>query len=113
MKVEATSEPLLGLEPGGLIRRSRLLAGLTQAELARRLGTTQSAVSRLERGHEEPRIARLAFILAACGVRASLTIQVDDGVDRAQIRQQLALTPAERLASVTNLSRFVADARRV
>jgi transcriptional regulator with XRE-family HTH domain len=111
--MDATSELLVGLEPGGLIRRSRLLAGLTQAELARRLGTTQSAVSRLERGREEPRLARLASILAACGVRASLTLQPDDGVDRAQIRQQLALTPVERLASVTNVSRFVAEARRV
>lgn len=108
----STSQPLGGLEPGGLIRRSRVSAGLTQAELARRLGTTQSAVSRLEKGHEEPRLARLASILAACGVRASLTLQPDDGVDRAQIRQQLALSPAQRLASVTNVSRFVASARR-
>lgn len=111
--MDPTSEPLAGLEPSGLIRRSRLAAGLTQAELARRLGTTQSAVSRLEQGHEEPRLARLASILAACGVRASLTLHPDDGVDRAQIRQQLALTPAERLASVANVSRFLAAARRV
>ena len=108
----ATFESLTGLEPGGLIRRSRLAVGLTQAQLARRLGTTQSAVSRWERGHEEPRLSRLATILAACELRAVLTLTHDDGVDRAQIRQQLAMSPAERLASVTNVSRFVADARR-
>src|SRR5688572_18236482 len=108
----ATADALRGLDTGGLIRRSRLHAGFTQKELASRLGTTQSAVSRLEQGHEEPRLARLASILAACGVRATLTLTPDDGVDRAQIRQQLALSPAERLASVTNVSRFVAAARR-
>ena len=109
----ATSEPLVGLASGPLIRNARLAAGLTQAELARRLGSTQSAVSRLEHGHEEPRLARLATILAACGLRAVLTLTHDDGVDRAQIRQQLAMSPAERLASVTNVSRLVANARRV
>lgn len=111
MKPRMTS--LADIEPSELIRTSRRVAGLTQAALAERVGTTQSAVSRWERGHEEPRLARLAAVLAACGVRASLTLTQDDGVDRAQIRQQLAMSPAERLASVTNISRFVATAKRV
>lgn len=110
--VETTSEPLTGLATGGLIRRARLEAAMTQAELARRLRTTQSAVSRWEQGHDEPRLGRLGTILAACGVRATLTLQADDGVDRTQIRQQLALSPAQRLASVTNVSRFLSSARR-
>ena len=41
-----------------------------------------------------------------------VTFTPDDGVDRAQLRQQLAMTPEQRLASVVNLSRFVAEARR-
>ena len=49
---------------------------------------------------------------AACGRRLAITVE-DDDVDRSQIRQQLAMTPAERLASVTNLSRTLATARRV
>ena len=97
---------------GALVRQARMHAGLTQARLAELVGTTQSVVSRWERGHEEPRVTSLASILAACGLRLMLQIEPDD-VDRAQIRQQLASTPEERLASVTNLSRWLASARRV
>jgi transcriptional regulator with XRE-family HTH domain len=96
----------------GLIREARVAAGLTQAQLAARLHTTQSVVSRWERGGDEPRLSTLERILRACGRRLSLSVEEDD-VDRAQIRQQLALSPADRLASVTNLSRALATARRV
>lgn len=103
---------LIDLDTGLLVREARTGAGLSQVELADRLGTTQSAVSRWEHGHDEPRLSRLTAILAACGLRAELTFAPDDGVDRAQIRQQLAMSPADRLASVTNLSRFVHEAHR-
>lgn len=87
-----------------LISWARRQASLTQAELADQLGTTQSAVSRWERGHDEPRWSTFAAILRACGLRASVV--VDDAVDRAQIRAHLALTPVQRLAAVTNVARF-------
>jgi transcriptional regulator with XRE-family HTH domain len=95
----------------GAIRWARLDAGLSQAELAVRLGTAQSVVSRWERGADEPRVSTLARIFAACGRTLVLHAEPDD-VDRAQIRQQLAMSPAERLASVTNLSRTLASTRR-
>ncbi|MDJ0768998.1 MAG: helix-turn-helix transcriptional regulator [Ilumatobacter sp.] len=95
-----------------LIVRARRDAGLTQTALAAQLGTTQSVVSRWERGHDEPRLTTLASILQACGLRLSLTVEPDD-VDRAQIRQQLEMTPAQRLASVVNVGRAVASARKV
>ena len=95
-----------------LVRSARLTVGLSQAELAERLGTTQSAVSRWERGHDEPRLSSLNAILSACGQRLKLQVEAD-GVDRAQIRQQLAMTPEQRLASVTNLSRTLSTAERV
>jgi transcriptional regulator with XRE-family HTH domain len=94
---------------GSEIKRWRSGAGLSQAELAVRLDTTQSVVSRWENGHDEPRLGTLAAILSACGLSAELV--VDTGVDRAQIRQQLALTPRQRLEGVANLSRFTSLAR--
>ena len=101
-----------GWASGDLVRRSRRHAGLTQARLAEAIGTTQSVISRWERGHEEPRLTSLAAVLGACGLRLSLHVEPDD-VDRAQIRQQLAMTPEDRLASVTNMGSLLASARLV
>ena len=105
-------EPPTAADIADLVRRARIDAELSQQQLAARLGTTQSAVSRWERGHDEPRLATLSDLLAACGRRLVLTTEPDD-IDRAQIRQQLAMTPEQRLASVTNLSRTLASARKV
>jgi transcriptional regulator with XRE-family HTH domain len=95
-----------------LVRRARARAGFSQAELAERLGTTQSVVSRWERGADEPRLSTLERIARACGQRLVVSIEADD-LDRAQIRQQLAMSPAQRLASVTNVSRMLASASKV
>jgi transcriptional regulator with XRE-family HTH domain len=104
---------LSALGSGRLIREARRLGGLTQADLARRLGTTQSAVSNWERGRDTPRVDTLARILEACGFEADMTFRRLDDVDRAQIRENLAMTPAERLRSVRNVSKLRAKARRV
>lgn len=50
----------------GLIR-ARTAAGLTQAELAARMGTTQSAVARLEGGRVSPSLETLRKYAAATG----------------------------------------------
>ena len=92
------------MNPAELVRNSRIRSGLSQQELADRVGTTQSAVSRWERGHDEPRLRTLSEIARACGMR--LVIDIEEDVDRAQIRQQLSLSPVDRLASVVNLSRI-------
>ena len=98
-----------------LIREARQAAGLSQVALAERLSTTQSAVSRWECGHEEPRLSTLRSILRACDRRLVLSTEPHPlgDVDRAQIRQQLAMSPEERLASVSNVTTFVMNARRV
>ena len=46
---------------GVLIREARRRAGLTQVELAHRVGTTQSAIARVERGRTEPTAERLGL----------------------------------------------------
>ena len=95
-----------------LIRAARVHSGLTQAAFAERLGTKQSVVSRWERGGDEPRLSTLTRILRVAGLSVVLDVAPDD-VDRAQLRQNLAMTPSERLASVTNISRMRATAKRV
>ena len=96
-----------------LIRSARQEAGLSQTELAKRVGSKQSVVSRWETGVDEPRLSTLDRVLGACGFSIALVVEPEDFVDRSQIRQQLAQTPDQRLESVVNLSRLLASARRV
>jgi transcriptional regulator with XRE-family HTH domain len=100
------------LRTGLLIREARTTAGLTQSELAGRVGTKQSVISRWERGIEEPRIGTLARLLRACGFEVDLAFRRLDDVDRAQIAQHLAMTPSQRLRSLENVAAFVASAHR-
>ena len=52
--------------------RARTAAKLTQAELAQRLGTTQSAVARLEGGRVSPSFATLRRYAEATGTRLTV-----------------------------------------
>ena len=52
----------------------RLKHGMTQAELAKKLGTKQSAISRFESGTENPTLEFLRKIADALGVRISVTV---------------------------------------
>jgi ribosome-binding protein aMBF1 (putative translation factor) len=48
---------------------ARALAGLTQAELAARMGTTQSAIARMEGGKGRPSTTTLAKVAKATGTK--------------------------------------------
>lgn len=50
-----------------LVYRLRTEAGLTQAELAQRMGTTQSAIARTEAGGTRPTLETLERLAAAIG----------------------------------------------
>jgi DNA-binding XRE family transcriptional regulator len=53
--------------PGFLLRLSREEATLTQAELARRLGTSQQAIAQAERWNANPTVDFLRRWARACG----------------------------------------------
>ena len=55
--------------------RARTAAKLTQAEIARRLGTTQSAVARLEGGRVSPSLATLRRYAEATGTRLTVGLE--------------------------------------
>jgi transcriptional regulator with XRE-family HTH domain len=79
---------------------------MTQAELAERAGLSQSAIARLERGGSNPTIATLANVIAATGHRLTLGAAVHrPSYDEGQLRERLAMTPAQRLANFTASSR--------
>lgn len=76
-----------------LVREMRDQAGLTQAELARKAGTTQSVIARLEEaeysGHSLPMLERIA---AACGVALKLHAERKPDFDREVVLGGLAHT---------------------
>jgi DNA-binding XRE family transcriptional regulator len=54
---------------------ARVRAGLTQAQLAKRMGTTQSVVARLESGRQLPSMKTLLRYADATGSRARLRLE--------------------------------------
>jgi transcriptional regulator with XRE-family HTH domain len=91
-----------------LIRDARARNGVSQAALARRAGTTQKHISRIERGHVSPSVAMLSRLLATMGERLELRAIAgphDNRTDeelRADLEQ---LSASERLAQTAALSR--------
>jgi transcriptional regulator with XRE-family HTH domain len=81
-----------------LIKQLRAAHGVTQRQLASRMGTTQSAIAALERHGSNPTTRTLIDALDALGYELVLGAREKRrGVDESLIRQQLELTPAQRL----------------
>jgi transcriptional regulator with XRE-family HTH domain len=97
------------MAPGALIRTAREAQGLSQAALARRLGTSQPAIARLESGRSNPTILTLRRALDALGHHLELTSapRRRTGVDETLLRRQLRLTPAERVSTFERAYRNV------
>jgi len=103
------------LNPARLVREARRRARLSQRELARRAGTAQSVVARIERGQTDPAAETLLRLLHEAGFRLSveLTPRREPASHMlADVPRILSLTPEERLREVANASRFIAAARR-
>jgi transcriptional regulator with XRE-family HTH domain len=105
------------MTPMQLIRSTRERAGLSQRQLAVRAGTTQAAVSRLERGVVSPTIETLRQLLLAMGEELVLSTQrLPTDWYPVHMASTVARTPAERLAlagSWNNLAGRLAAAGRV
>ncbi len=86
------------MSTGSLIREARLAEGLTQAQLARRLGITQPSVARLEAAGDEVTVATLRRALGVMSRRLELqVVPMPSSVDESLLREALRLTPGERL----------------
>jgi transcriptional regulator with XRE-family HTH domain len=84
-----------------LLVTGRRRAGLSQDELAGRLGRPQSTIARWETGQQHPPLESVIEALRACGLELTVGIaRYDDSYD-AQIARQLRLDPAERVRRLT------------
>lgn len=97
-----------------LLEQARTRAGLSQRGLAKRAGTAQSVVARIELGEAVPTLTTLDRLLRAAGFELELGMQARPVLDRQlldDVPRILRLTPEARLREVANLSRFLAAAR--
>jgi transcriptional regulator with XRE-family HTH domain len=95
------------VDAGKLIRDRRLANGLTQAQLALRAGSTQAAISRLERGALSPTIETIDRLLAVMGEQAELVVQRGHlECDENRLRALRARAPADRLAQAIAWNRL-------
>lgn len=84
--------------PGELLTEARARHGISQKRLAMRAGTTQSAISRVERGKVSPSVETLRELLYLLGEDLSLGVaERDSGIDRTLNAERLRLSPTERL----------------
>jgi len=96
---------------GSLVREARRRAGLTQVELARRVGTTQSAIARLERGRTEPTAERIGQLVGACGLELQVRLAPLDDSDWSVARSNLALDVDSRVRQHQAALRFAKAGR--
>jgi transcriptional regulator with XRE-family HTH domain len=94
-----------------VIYSARRRAGLTQAELARRLGLPQSQISRWERGAVAPSFETLRSVVRACGLELTIGLANLDDSYAHFIGRSLDRSPAERIADAVEREREYAAIR--
>jgi len=86
------------IEPGRLLRDARIRHGVSQERLAVRAGTTQSAISRIEKERVSPTVQTLAELLRLLGEDLILSASDrDTGIDLTLNQKNLDFTPEQRI----------------
>ena len=98
------------LDPGRKLREARESLGLTQRRLAVRAGTSQDAISRIERGIESPTLERFAQLMLVMGQRPVLAVEpLGSGVQGDKFVAATTMTPAERLREAVSWNRMASQ----
>lgn len=111
------------MDIASIISDARARAGLTQQELAKRAGTAQSAIARIERGHARPGLETAQRLVAAAGFDLNITlsprhVQNDPvvevykrDVDRSLLRENLGKSVDRRLRDMEAFRKSAAELR--
>jgi transcriptional regulator with XRE-family HTH domain len=100
------------IDAAQLVREARRRQGISQAQLALRAGTSQHAVSLIERGLRQPSLETLERLLLVTGHRLSGGLEVvpteEDPIHLAAAQQRSA---SERLTQAFEWAAFAHDLR--
>jgi transcriptional regulator with XRE-family HTH domain len=111
------------MDIGTVVTEARTRAGLTQQELARRAGTSQSAVARIESGRGQPGFETARRLVAAAGFELQISFAppapardavVDAykaGIDRSLLRENLSKSVDRRLRDMESFRESAAELR--
>lgn len=97
---------------GELVREARKRAALTQAQLAERAGTTQSAIARLESGRTSPSFEQVERLMRLCGFQLIVELAPYDDSDIVQAEALLRMTIDERADRLESTIRHFNEIRR-
>jgi len=89
------------MEGRDLIVAARRGAGLTQTELAGRLGRAQPTISAWESGKQRPSFEVVFAAVRACGQELTVGLRKGDDSYNALIRGQLRMNATQRISSLT------------
>src|SRR3954447_14525991 len=85
-----------------IIREARLKAGLTQSELAARLGRERAQIARWEIGGQEPSFANLRAAVEACGFALRVEIAEREATPAldAELERSVPQAPQQRVQAL-------------
>jgi transcriptional regulator with XRE-family HTH domain len=85
-----------------ILREARLRAGLTQSELAERLGRDRAQVARWETGGQEPSFENVRAVVEACGFVLKLEIaeRREDPALEAELVVSVRQAPQQRVQAL-------------
>jgi transcriptional regulator with XRE-family HTH domain len=87
----------MSMRSADLLVAGRRRAGLSQEQLAERLGRTQSTIARWESGYQHPPLESVVEALHACGLELTVGMARYDDSYESLIARQLLLDPVERV----------------
>ncbi|WP_112140543.1 helix-turn-helix domain-containing protein [Glycomyces dulcitolivorans] len=93
------------------LRTERLSRRLSQADLAARIGTTQSAVARLESGDADPRLSTLERYANAVGAAMVVESAHGPSLDATATAVRLALSGGDPNDALRHVIQFLDDVR--
>lgn len=85
-----------------VVREARLKAGLTQAEVAARLGRDRAQVARWEIGGQEPSFENVRAVVEACGfvLKVEIVERENDTALDAQLESSVLQAPQQRVQAL-------------